>query len=556
MTTKVPLQSRAPNDRSPTLRVAETIMLAGGWRRRFIACIAGATGALAMAPVDFFPVLVVPMTIAVWLLDGSAEAGMRRTRSLLSAFDIGWWWGFGYFLAGLWWLGAAFLVEADKFAWALPLGVIGLPAVLAFFPAFGFAFARLLWSPGPGRILAFAAGLGLSEWLRGHMFTGFPWNAFGMALGGNLVTAQVASVIGLYGLTVVTIAIFAAPATLIENKTRRHFIRTPVGVACLVFLGIVIFGGIRLAAGTPPLVKGVNLRIMQPNLAQDAKFRPENKDEILGHYLSLSDRSTGPAHTGLADVSVLIWPESAFPFILSRDAQALAQIGAVLSPNSVLVTGAARQEDRPADKETQTPARSLYFNAVQVVAKGGLILESYDKVHLVPFGEYLPFSSILTKLGFHHFVHIIGGFQAGTTNKLLLIPGLPPAVPLICYEAIFSGEVLPPALPGEQPGLLLNVTNDGWFGNTAGPYQHFAQARLRTIETGLPLVRGANSGISAIVDPYGRILSQLSLGREGLLDGGLPQRIAPPIFAHLPFISPFLVWLSVLISSFIFRRQV
>jgi apolipoprotein N-acyltransferase len=538
------------------LRIAEAIMLTDGWRRRFIACGAGAAGALAIAPLDFFPAMIIPMTIAVWLLDGSAEAGLRRAKSLFSAFGIGWWWGFGYFLAGLWWLGAAFLVEADKFAWALPLGVIGLPALLAFFPAFGFALARLLWSAGPARVLALATGLGLAEWMRGHVFTGFPWNAFGMALGDNLVMAQAASLFGLYGLTVITIAIFAAPATIIDRKPRKSWIGTPAGFAVIAFLGLALFGAIRLAPGTTALVKGVNIRIMQPNLPQDAKFRPENKDAILSRYLSLSDRSTGPAHTGLADVSVLIWPESAFPFILSRDPQALAQIGSMLSPNSVLVTGAARQEDRPADNVNHVPAYSLFFNAVQVVAKGGLILDSYDKVHLVPFGEYLPFTEILTKFGLQHFVHIPGGFTAGTTHKLLSVPGLPPAVPLICYEAIFSGEVLPPPLPGEQPGLLLNLTNDGWFGNTAGPYQHFAQARLRTIETGLPLVRGANSGISAIIDPYGRVLSELSLGRDGLLDGGLPQRIDQPIFAHLPFISPFLVWISALFGCLIFRRKV
>jgi len=561
MVMAAPAGSQTPKEMSYMLRIAETIMLADGWRRRLIACAAGAAGALAMAPVDFFPAMIIPMTIAVWLLDGSAEAGKRRWASLLSAFGIGWWWGFGYFLAGLWWLGAAFLVEPDKFAWALPLGVAGLPAFLAFFPASGFALARLLWSPGPGRILALAAGLGLAEWLRGHVFTGFPWNAFGMALGGNLITAQIASVIGLYGLTVVTIAICAAPATCIDQKPKgafsgRRLIRTPIGLAATVFLGLVLFGVLRLAPGTTPLIKGVNLRIMQPNLAQDAKFRPENGQAILSRYLSLSDRSTSPSHTGLADVSVLIWPESAFPFILSREPQALAQIGAVLSPTSVLVTGAARQEDDPDGKDNNGRTRTAYFNAVQVVTKGGAILASYDKVHLVPFGEYLPFSAYLTKLGIRHFVDIPGGFEAGTKRGLLTVPGLPPVVPLICYEAIFPGEAVPPATPGEPPGLLLNLTNDGWFGNTAGPYQHFAQARLRAIEEGLPLVRAANSGISAIVDPYGRVLSRLALGQEGLLDGGLPQRLNRTIFAHLPFISPFLVWICFFIGSFVFRRQV
>ncbi|MGH6794317.1 MAG: apolipoprotein N-acyltransferase, partial [Methylocella sp.] len=190
------------------LALAASISLASGWRRRLIALAAGATGALAMAPFNFFPALAIPMTVAGWLIDGCAEARQmpaeRRFRlglppALRRAFGAGWWWGFGYFLAGLWWLGEAFLVEADEFAWALPLGVVGLPAALAVFPGLGFLIARLLWMPGAGRLFSLAAGLSFAEWLRGHELTGFPWNTFGMALGGNLVTAQLASIVGLYG---------------------------------------------------------------------------------------------------------------------------------------------------------------------------------------------------------------------------------------------------------------------------------------------------------------------------------------------------------------------
>jgi apolipoprotein N-acyltransferase len=531
-------------------------MLSYGWRRRLIAMGAGAIGALAMAPVDFLPAMVVPMTVAVWLLDGAAEAGRRRGATLSSAFQIGWWWGFGYFVAGLWWLGSAFLVEADKFAWALPLGVLGLPALLAFFPALGFVLARMLWSPGGARIFALASGLGLAEWLRGHVLTGFPWNMFGMALGDHLVTAQLASLIGLYGLTLVSIAIFAAPATLIDGIRRNAiaWLCLPLCIALLTFGGILAFGGMRLGLGQPPAVDGVKLRIMQPNIAQDAKFRPENGPAILAHYLSLSDRSTGPGHTGLSDVNLLIWPESAFPFILSQAPEALAQIGDALSPNTFLVTGAAREEE-----VTQDTGRlqTAFFNAIQVVAKGGVILDSYDKVHLVPFGEYLPFSTYLTKFGLRHFVQIPGGFEPGTRKKLLHIAGLPPAAPLVCYEAIFPEDIIPPTVPGqERAGFLLNVTNDAWFGATAGPYQHFAQARLRSIEQGLPLLRAANSGISAIVDPYGRVISSLGLGKEGVLDGRLPQRLAPPLYATFPFLSWFLVWIGMFAGALIFRLKV
>lgn len=547
--------------------IATTIILASGWRRRLIAFLAGATGALAMAPFDFFPALIIAMTTAVWLIDGTANKlntpaygqGSGLLGSAWRAFWVGWWWGFGYFVAGLWWLGAAFLVDAKEFAWALPLGVVGLPAVLAIFPAVGFLLARLFWMPGAGRIFAFATGLSFSEYLRGHIFTGFPWNAFGMALGGNLVTAQLASLIGLYGLTIIAIAVFSAPAVLADKPARRTLTRRlpPAIMAAVAAFGAIwIFGTLRLAKGTTPDVPGVKLRIMQPNLAQDEKFRPENKVPIVTHYLNLSAQST-TERAGLDDVTVLIWPESAFPFILARDAGVLGAIGALLPQNTVLLTGAARDGDlsfRPAGDSAGRPQHT-YFNAIQVVASGGFILDNYDKVHLVPFGEYLPFRSLFDRLGIRQFVHIPGGFEPGTDRKLLFVPGLPAAAaPLICYEAIFPGEVTPGQTNGERPGLLLNVTNDGWFGTTSGPYQHFAQARLRAIEEGLPLVRAANTGISAIVDPYGRVLAELPLGSEGVLDGALPQAIPAPLFAEFPLAGALFLWVASLITTVVFFR--
>ncbi len=533
------------------LALAASIILASGWRRRLIALAAGAIGALAMAPFNFIPALMIPMTVAVWLIDGCAETRQTPSRrfrlglptALWRAFGAGWWWGFGYFLAGLWWLGAAFLVEADEFAWALPLGVVGLPAALAIFPGLGFMLARLLWSPGAGRLFALAAGLSFAEWLRGNTLTGFPWNTFGMALGGNLVTAQLASLVGLYGLTVIAVLVFSTPAVLGEKSVMqgaRRRLPPAIAAAVFSFAAICAFGALRLVGTTVGPVAGVKLRIMQPNLTQDAKFRPENKARILSLYLTLSTHGAKD-HSGLEDVTVLVWPESAFPFILSRDAGALAEIGAVLPQDTVLVTGAARADDAA---RRSASGRVRYFNAIQVIASGGHILDSYDKVHLVPFGEYLPFEAAFDRLGVRQFAHIPGGFDAGPKSRLLVVPGLPAVAPLICYEAIFPGEVVPSGAP--RPGLLLNVTNDGWFGATIGPYQHFAQARLRAIEEGLPLIRAANTGISAIVDPDGRVLAELPLGAEGVLDGGLPQTIAPPVFARFPFVSAFTVWIAVL----------
>lgn len=538
------------------------IILAWGWERRLIALVAGAIGALAMPPVDFFPAMAVPMMVAVWLIDGSQRAG-DGTRSSKRAFLLtareaaaaGWWLGFGYFVAGLWWLGAAFLVDADRFAWLLPLGVIGLPCVLACFTAAGFALASFLWSSGAARILALAVGLGFAEWLRGTVLTGFPWNSFGMALGGNLVLAQFASCVGLYGLTILAIAIFAAPATLIDKaRAGRSWAATPTLLAVAALAALAAFGALRLANGKVAFVANVKLRIMQPNLTQDAKFRPENGEAILRHYLDLSDMATSPQTSGISDVTHLIWPESAFPFILSREPRALAEIGQFLRPGTFLVTGAARMSEQAPSAATGR-TRVRYFNSVQVIGSGGVILDSYDKVHLVPFGEYLPMGALLERLGLQSFVHIPGGFDAGLQRRLLTVPGLPPVAPLVCYEAIFPGEVMPTDGSNTRPGVLLNVTNDGWFGLTPGPYQHLAQARLRSIEEGLPLVRAANTGISAIVDPYGRILEQLQLGREGVLDGQLPEAIGRTLFARVPILSVLAIWLAAFAGSVVLRRR-
>lgn len=540
--------------------IAAKIIYSYGWRRCLIAFGAGAVGALAMAPFNFFPALIAATAPAVWLIDGCAAGPLRPVRPwrrlglplpLWRAFGAGWWWGFGYFVAGLWWLGAAFLVDAKEFAWALPLGVFGLPAVLALFPALGFLLAWLLWSEGCGRFFALAAGLGLAEWLRGHVLTGFPWNNPGMALGGTLETAQIASVIGLYGLTVAAILIASAFAALGEKPLAPGAFRRiplPAAAAALAFAGIWAFGALRLAASPPASVPGVKLRIMQPDVAQDDKFRPENQEQILAHYLSLSLRGPDGGKPGLEGITALIWPESAFPFILSRSAWARAEIGAALPPGTVLVTGAARAEPPPPGKE-----RPRFFNAIQIVSRGGWILGSYDKVHLVPFGEYLPYQGFFERLGLRQFVHIPGGFEPGPGRQILSVPGLPAAAPLICYEAIFPGEALPPQAAPERPGLLLNVTNDGWFGMTSGPYQHFAQARLRAIEEGLPLVRAANSGISAIADPYGRLWGSLPLGAEGVLDGGLPKSLAPTVYARWPFMTSSFLWVMTLAAAALWR---
>jgi apolipoprotein N-acyltransferase len=502
--------------------LAQTVILAWGWRRRGIAFFGGAAGALAMPPVDFPPALIVPLTLAVWLIDGAvdrAEGGAQFWASLRAAFGAGWWWGFGYFVAGLWWLGSAFLVDADKFAWALPFGVLGLPAALAIFPGFGFALARLIWRPDATRVLALAIGLGFSEWLRCVVLTGFPWNELGMALGANLELAQIASMVGLHGLTLAAVAIFAAPATLWTEPRRRWL---PTALAALALVMIFAFGAWRISAPASATLPNVKMRLMQPNVAQGSDFSPDNGQAIVQEYVALSDRATSPKTSSVADVTHLIWPESAFPFLLARDGAALAAISEFLRGGTTLITGAARL-----DENDHSDGRRHFFNSILTLDRRGLLPERYDKRHLVPFGEYMPFGRWFERIGFTQFVHMPGGFDRGSGADPFHVPGLPTARALICYEAIFPNERGERLDEADPPRWMLNVTDDAWFGLTAGPYQHFAQARLRAIETGLPLVRAANTGISAVVDGRGRILAEAQLGVEAVVDSPLPEPLPP-----------------------------
>ncbi len=501
-------------------RWAEGIVLAWGWRRLGIAVLAGAGAALSMPPLGFLPALALAFPAAILLIDGATTGpGRFAWRGLRSAFAAGWAFGFGYFLAGFWWLGAAFLVETDEFIWLMPFGVLGLPLALGLFHGLGFLAARLLWSDGAGRIFAFAVAMAGAEWLRGAILTGFPWNSFGQAFGTSDVLVQTASLIGLDGLTLLAPLLFATPVLLLTGRKPLARIALPLA-ALLVLVGMAGFGLWRLQTTPVAMLPDVRIRIMQPNLSQREKHRLSGQ-EVLGRYLALSDRATAPGASGIADATHLVWPESPFPFLLAREPQALAQIARLLSPRTVLVTGAARAEDAAG-------ATPRYFNAIHVVNPDGVIGDSYDKVHLVPFGEYLPFRALLDRLGLRQFVEVPGGFEAGVRRKPLSIRGLPPALPLICYEAIFPREV---AADVTRPGVLLNVTNDAWFGQTFGPHQHLSQARMRSVEQGLPQIRAANTGISAMIDPLGRVVLSLPLGVEGVLDSRLPAALPATVYA-------------------------
>ena len=508
-------------NRGRIVRFVHSIVLAWGWRRAALAFAAGAASTLALAPFNAWPVMFLTVPVLVWLLDGASAGWLGGVGA---AAATGWWFGFGYFLAGLYWIGIAFLVDVPTFGWLMPVAVVGLPAGLAVFTAFGLGLARLLWTRGAARVLALAAALTVAEWLRGHLLSGFPWNALGYALTGPLTLAQGSALIGLWGMTFLAIFVFASAAVLADDpaETPHRWLAPTAGAVILAALAV--FGAARLALVPTSFVSGVRLRIMQPNLPQDEKFNYAAKQQVMSRYLALSDRATGPDSTGVKDVTHLIWPESAFPFFLAREADALAQIAGLLSKGPVLITGAVRTAEVAPNGRTVRA-----YNSIYEIDRDGSILSVYDKVHLVPFGEYLPFQEFLESLGLMQLTKMPGGFVPGGRRRPMTVPGAPSLMPLICYEIVFPAEAVP---PGDRPGWLLNLTNDGWFGRSTGPYQHFQQARVRAIEQGLPLVRAANTGISAVVDPLGRIIKELPLGTEGVLDAALPRAVEPTLYVR------------------------
>jgi apolipoprotein N-acyltransferase len=520
--------------------LAHAVVLAIGWRRATIAFVAGAASALAMPPINAWPLLFVTFPILVWLADGSTTG---RWSGAITAAVAGWCFGFGYFLAGLYWIGYAFLVDAKTFGWLLPVAVAGLPAYLALYTGLGLAIARLIWVRGSERILALAAAMTAAEWLRGRLLSGFPWNTFGYALTEPLVLAQSVSLTGIWVLTFLCIAICASPAVMADDKADTRHPYRPLVFGLIVLAGLAGYGTARLWSHPTEYVNGVRLRIMQPNLQQDDKFNYSAKAEVMSRYLRLSDRATSPGSNGIRDVTHLIWPEAAFPFFLMREPDALAQITDLIRPSTVLITGAVRAapDANPRDQRA--------YNSIYVIDPNGSIRGIYDKVHLVPFGEYLPFQPVLERLGFMQLTKVVGGFLSGDRRRPMDIFGAPKMLPLVCYEAIFFGAALP---PGERPGWMVNVTNDGWFGISSGPYQHFQQARVLAIAEGLPLVRAANTGISAVVDPVGRIINSLPLGVEGVLDARLPAATEPTLYVKY---GDYLLGVSLLLSLLVVVRR-
>jgi apolipoprotein N-acyltransferase len=433
--------------------------------------------------------------------------GTKRPRD---AFVVGWWFGFGHFSAGVYWISYAMLVDAAHFGWMIPFAVFGLGGFLALYSAVAAWISRRFAAPGLERIVALAGAWTLMEWVRSWLFTGFPWNLLGTVWVAATPVLQFAAIGGVYGLSALTVLCAGMPSIL-GSTSKRPLVPLLGSIGLLA--GIAAWGACRVPNGPAPTQHGIRLRLVQPNIEQTLKWKA-GLAEV--HLLRNLDLSLAPGFDHITDV---VWPETAAPNFLAESPADVRRLVTAIPPGGLLLTGTVRGT-------ADSPETFQIFNSLQVLDGNGDILDSYDKAHLVPFGEYVPLRHILPleKL-------TPGGndYQSGSGPTTLHLPGLPPVSVMICYEAIFPAA----ASAAERPDWLLNITNDGWFGLSAGPYQHLAAAQLRAVEQGLPLARDANTGISAMIDPYGRIVADLPLGTSGVLDSELPLPLNRTIFSQV-----------------------
>ncbi len=453
--------------------------------------------ALAMPPLYWLPLGVIGVMGFVWLWDTAPTARIAALRA--------WAWGLGHFTVGSYWMVEAFFVPPADFAPLAVPAVLGLAVVLGIFPALAAWTTKRLalrWPHLAGRyrrLVLLAIAWTATEWLRGHVFTGYPWNPLGHVWAFATPLLQSASLVGVYGLGTLSFLVLAAPAA-----GWRASLAALLALAVAGGAGRAVMGPV--APSTGPMI-----RIVQPNTPQAEKWRPEMRSVELKKLLDLSRRD------GFDKLAAVVWPETASPFIIQPDSPGLAMLAVAAPRGGYLLAGAARAGDNFQDG---------VWNSLLAIDPEGAVKATYDKVHLVPFGEYIPFHKEWPPL-----TGLIGrgSFEKGESLATVSLPGLPPFSPLICYEAIFPGAV---TAPGERPAWLLNVTNDAWFGTSSGPYQHLTSARLRTVEEGLPMIRAANTGVSAVIDAFGRVIASLDMERSGVIDHALPPPRAATLYAR------------------------
>lgn len=464
----------------------------------------GALAGLALPPLGWWWLLFPSFSMLHLSLFG---------RLVLSRFQLFWRglaFAFGYFLVAFHWIGFAFTVDSATYLWMMPFAVGGLALFMASYWAIGLVVVSTIPErimPKLGRI---PVAIGVAEWLRGHLLTGFPWSAPGLVAESMGGFTQLASIIGMTGLTALLLALAVLPAQIfsVRNQGWRAII-VPLVMALVLPLGWV-WGNNRIAQNPTQYVASTVVRLVQPNIAQSDKWRSDNAAAIFDRLLALTRQPSA----GKIVPHIVVWPESAIPFLLDENAEALQRIAQALGPDRILLTGAIRRQLGAAGEPP-------YFTSILMIDGSGSVRSVYDKWRLVPGGEFLPFEAILSRLGFRKVVSLPESFTAGQGPAAFTISGAGRAALLICYEAIFPHDLV----PKDRPDWIVNVTNDGWFGLSAGPHQHFAQVRMRAIEQGLPIARSANTGISGMIDPVGRVLAASSLGEMTVLDQPLPRQL-------------------------------
>ena len=501
------------------------------WPRRAFALGFGLVAATALPPFYFLPGLWIGFSGLLYLC--ATACHWRR-----AAFE-GWMFGLGWFALGLYWIGYAFLVDAAQYAILMPFAVIGISVGMALYPALTTGVVSWMTRKAPVRTLylpvIFAAAWTVSEWLRGIVLTGFPWNPVASVWGVSDDILQSISWLSTLGLGFLTVAVCAAPVLLVLERLQNRRLAWVVVIALTASLPILWGAGwVRLSNSDTATHEGVLLRLVQPSIPQHLKWKSDLRQGHVLKQLALSNRSAGPA----GPPTHVIWAETNVPYLITDGSEIPASLAVGVPKNGHMIFGAPRRDS----------AGNVY-NSLLAIDDDGDVKATFDKFHLVPFGEYVPLRGWLP---FDKLTAGRGDFSAGTGPKTIKLDGLPPFATIICYEVIFSGSVIDSE---NRPEWILNITNDAWFGPSTGPRQHLVQARLRAIEEGLPVVRVANTGISAVIDPYGRIRNSLDLGLTGIIDAPLPEALPPTVFSHVGQ-APALILSILLVGGFAVRPWV
>ncbi|RMB02843.1 apolipoprotein N-acyltransferase [Eilatimonas milleporae] len=486
----------------------DRLVARGGYVMVGFAFFLGIALSYSFAPYDVFILILLGVPAMVLMLD--------RATSPSQAFRWGWWLGFGFFLVGLSWVGVAFTQQSAVSPYLAPAAIVSLAGLLAFYTGLGFWLSRLLWCDSLWRIVIFAAIWTLFELARGVLFTGFPWHVLGSVWSNWLPMAQNAHWLTVYGLGFVTVLGAGLLTPLLSG--RRDW-RGLTAAVCAVLVAILMtgYGAWRLDRTETRFHLGMTMRLVQANVAQREKWIPYLIEDHFDKHLRLS--RNGDPDGKATGVKLLIWPEASVQReTFDREGSIPRwRMSRLLEFGAFAITGGPRYE--------QMPGQLDYYNSLFAINARGDLYARYDKRRLVPFGEFLPFADLFHAMGVRHLA-TGASFSSGPRRAATVsLPGVPPFSPLICYEAIFPGTV---ADTENRPEWLLNVTNDGWFGLTKGPHQHLALARMRAIEEGLPMVRSASTGISAVIDPVGRTVTSLGLDRAGVLESPLPQSLPAP----------------------------